>query len=545
MAELARYRAKRDFTKTKEPKGRKSASKASRFVVQKHDATNLHYDFRLELDGVLKSWAVAKGPSLVAGEKRLAIHVEDHPLDYADFEGTIPQGEYGGGTVMVWDSGEWEPEGDAQKDYAKGRLSFRLQGQKLNGEWHLVRMRPRPKERQESWLLIKAEDAFARLPDEPDILQEAPRSARTGRTLEEIAQGAKRGAKKAHAASNQSSAAKKGKAASEEVRKEKSVRDIPKENKASPMKPPDSGGGTKAAGRRVAVAGVALTHPDRVLWDEQGITKQDLAEYYVAIADWILPHIVGRPLSLVRCPSGSEKGCFFQKHSWAGITDLIVKENVRDETGEEEVLLVRDIKGVVALVQAGVLEIHPWGSLIDDIEKPDRLIFDFDPGEGVQWSKVIDGARELRQRLKEQKLESFAKTTGGKGLHVVAPLTPRSGWDEVKAFAKAIVDEMAANSPDLYLTKAAKRERGGKIFLDYLRNGRGATAVAAYSTRARAGAPVSTPLSWDELSTVIKSDHFTVATLPARLNSLGEDPWRGFFKVKQLLPAATAGKRRK
>src|SRR5918993_1296030 len=196
MAKLATYRAKRDFTKTSEPKGKSSRTPGASFVIQKHDASRLHYDFRLELDGVLKSWAVSKGPSLVKGDKRLAVHVEDHPLEYGDFEGTIPEGQYGGGTVMLWDRGTWEPEGDPQEGYAKGRLTFRLQGEKLHGSWHLVRMGKRPKERQESWLLIKAEDEHARSEDDPDILEEAPLSVKTGRSIEEIAGKPKTLAKK-------------------------------------------------------------------------------------------------------------------------------------------------------------------------------------------------------------------------------------------------------------------------------------------------------------------------------------------------------------
>src|SRR5918997_3573994 len=187
MAKLAPYRAKRDFTKTAEPKGRQARSAGWSFVVQKHDASRLHYDLRLELDGVLKSWAVTKGPSLVPGEKRLAVHTEDHPLEYGDFEGTIPKGEYGGGTVLLWDRGHWEPDGDPHKGLAKGHLNFRLQGEKLGGAWHLVRMRPRPRERQEGWLLIKSDDEGAKGPDEPDILEEMPLSVNTGRSLKEIA----------------------------------------------------------------------------------------------------------------------------------------------------------------------------------------------------------------------------------------------------------------------------------------------------------------------------------------------------------------------
>jgi bifunctional non-homologous end joining protein LigD len=500
-----------------------------------HDASSLHYDFRLELDGVLKSWAVAKGPSLVPGEKRLAIHVEDHPLDYAGFEGTIPEGEYGGGTVMLWDRGTWIPEGDAHGGYAKGRLSFELKGKKLRGGWHLVRMRRKPGERQESWLLIKADDAFAHSPGDEDILDKETLSVKTGRTLEQIAGGRRRMAKAETSREGAGAPAK----APARARSRKA-------GASTSAKAPKGRKGDTDAKRAdaVEVAGVRLTHPDRVLWDEQGVTKQGLAEFYVGIAKWLLPHVVGRPLALVRCPSGSEKGCFFQKHAWAGLSDAITREKVRDEQGEEEVLLVRDIAGVVALVQAGVLEIHPWGAALDDIDRPDRITFDFDPGEGVPWRAVVEGAVELRDRLEALGMASFAKTTGGKGLHVVVPLVPKAGWEDAKSFAKGLAEEMAADHPDRYLSRAAKNERGGKIFIDYLRNARGATAVAAYSTRARPGAPVSTPLGWDEVTERIRSDEFTVANLGARLERLERDPWEGFFEARQALPVEKAAARR-
>jgi bifunctional non-homologous end joining protein LigD len=250
----------------------------------------------------------------------------------------------------------------------------------------------------------------------------------------------------------------------------------------------------------------------------------------------VLPHLINRPLALVRCPTGSQKGCFFQKHAWAGLTDFIRRDMVREEKGEEEVLFVEDIKGLVALVQAGVLEIHPWGAPIEDVERPDRVVIDLDPGEGVTWPQVIEGAREVRERLDAMRLASFVKTTGGKGLHVVFPLTPQAGWDEVKAFAKGMADQMAADRPERYTATSVKRERQGRIYVDYLRNGRGATAIAPYSTRARPGAPVAVPIAWDELSPALKPNQFTVANLPARLARLKRDPWRDMVKVKQVLP---------
>ena len=233
-----------------------------------------------------------------------------------------------------------------------------------------------------------------------------------------------------------------------------------------------------------------LTHPDRVLWEDEGITKLGLAEFYTEIADWILPHIVNRPLSLLRCPGGSQKECFFQKHAWAGLDEDLIQ---RVRVGDDEAVAIQDLVGLLALVQAGVLEIHPWGSTLKNPEKPDRLVFDLDPGEGVSWDAVVQGANDVRDYLQDLNLVSFVKTSGGKGLHVVVPLRPKASWDEAKAFAAGVAAAMTKASPALYTDTMAKRARTGRIFIDYLRNGRGATAVAAYSTRARAGAPVSTP----------------------------------------------------
>jgi bifunctional non-homologous end joining protein LigD len=275
-----------------------------------------------------------------------------------------------------------------------------------------------------------------------------------------------------------------------------------------------------------------LTHPERILWDEEGVTKQGLAEFYADIADWILPHVTGRVLSLVRCPSGMRKPCFFVKHAWHGSGDAFRLVDV----GEKEPMFAIDnLEGLLALVQASVLEIHPWGSRADNLEKPDRIIFDLDPGEEVPWSGVIAGALETRSRLERIGLASFVKTSGGKGLHVVAPIMPQSEWDPVKSLTQRIVEEMAADSPSRYVAKSTKSLRRGKIFIDYLRNGRGATAVAAYSTRARENAPVSTPLDWSELTDAIKADHFTIDNLRQRLDFIGRDPWADFFTIKQKL----------
>lgn len=297
--------------------------------------------------------------------------------------------------------------------------------------------------------------------------------------------------------------------------------------------PPSGSGGSSPA--------LALTHPDRVFWPDIGLTKQGLAEYYAEIADWILPHIVKRPLALVRCPSGTDQACFFQKHSWRGMSGSVHRQAM----GGDEVLFVEDLDGLQALVQSGVLEVHPWGATLRAIEKPDRITMDLDPDEDVPWTALIEAALEVRERMRHVGLESFVKTTGGKGLHVVVPLKPKASWDEAKAFAQALAESMAGDSPDRYVATMAKRARKGRIFIDYLRNGRGATAVAAYSTRARPGAPVSTPLAWSELSASIRPNHFTVDNLPTRLAHLKADPWADLSEIDQVLPQRDVPRRKR
>ncbi len=276
-----------------------------------------------------------------------------------------------------------------------------------------------------------------------------------------------------------------------------------------------------------------LTHPERMLWPERGITKEGLAEFYAEIADRILPHVSGRVLSLVRCPSGVDEKCFFAKHAWHGLSNSVRRVNVGEK---EKMLILDDLDGLIDLVQASVLEIHPWGSMAADLESPDRLIFDLDPGEDVAWSAVIEAAFDVRSRLQADGLESFVKTSGGKGLHVVLPIEPSVGWDEAKRFTQRIAETMARSQPDRYVATMAKKARRGRIFVDYLRNGRGATAVAPYSTRALPLASVSTPLAWDELSEGIRADHFKIDNLRQRLDVLKEDPWPGFFTLRQRLP---------
>ena len=273
---------------------------------------------------------------------------------------------------------------------------------------------------------------------------------------------------------------------------------------------------------------VKLTHPDRLYWPDQGVTKEGLADYYAEVWHYIAPLIVGRPLALVRCPTGITGEKFFQKHAWKGLNRNIALVKDPKEPSEEPLISISDLDGLIGLVQSAVLEIHPWGSTVADWERPDTIIMDLDPGEDVPWQAVIAAAEETRQRLKDAGLTAFVKTSGGKGLHVVAPLKPKAEWPAVKAFTKAIADAMASDNPDRFVATITKSIRRGKILVDYLRNQRGATAVAAYSTRARPGAAVSMPLAWGELSPGIGPAYFTVENTPTRLASLARDPWAGF-----------------
>jgi bifunctional non-homologous end joining protein LigD len=280
------------------------------------------------------------------------------------------------------------------------------------------------------------------------------------------------------------------------------------------------------------IAGVALTHPDRVYWDDVGITKKDLATFYADIWDWIAPHVVRRPLALLRCPDGAGENCFMQKHAHATFDRAKI---VSVDDGGDEVIAIDRLEGLIALVQSGVLEVHVWGTTIDQLDLCDRLVFDLDPGPGVDWKSVIAAAREVRQRLDDLGLDSFVKTSGGKGLHVVAPVTG-APWNEAKAFTHAVALETASDSPDKFVAKMTKSQREGRIFIDYLRNGRGATTVAAYSSRARKGAAVSTPIAWSELKPALTADRFTILNLRQRLARLRDDPWAGIVEVKQKLP---------
>jgi bifunctional non-homologous end joining protein LigD len=501
---LRAYHERRDFSVTREPKGgaTKSAQQALSFVVQKHAARRLHYDFRLEHGGVLWSWAVPKGPSLDPKQRRLAARTEDHPIEYAGFEGVIPEGEYGAGPVIVWDRGEWVPEGDADAAMKKGHLSFELQGEKLHGRFHLVRLRADEKGK-ENWLLFKSKDEEAQ-PGE--VVSERPESALSGRTIEDVEKAPARTWRSNRPSRSRSKRSRAGAGRSAEATITAVVRALPVD--------------------------FPLTNLEKMLYPDSGVQKVHLLAYYASIAAQLLPHVKRRPLTLYRCPDGASRKCFYQKHANATVPAAIQRVKIVEGGKEQPYMFIEDMAGLVALGQIGVLEIHAWMCHVNEVEKPDEIVLDIDPDVGLPFERSVETALLLRERLSSLGLESFVKTTGGKGLHVALPVGRKLDWETHKEFSHALVTQLERERPGEFVTTVRKDLRKGKLFLDYLRNGRGASAVVPYSPRARPGAPVATPLAWEELTSDLDPASFTFASVLHRV-AAAPDPWQRFGSVRQ------------
>ena len=454
MSKLSVYNSKRNFNKTNEPIG-KSSKKSSklRFCIQHHIAKKDHYDLRLEWNGVLKSWAVPKGPSYNPKDKRLAIMVEDHPLDYRNFEGTIPKGEYGGGSVMLWDKGTWEPL--YKPNFNEGPIKFILKGSRLKGMWTLVKLKD-----DNNWLLIKDEDEYHLYDD----INEFNTSIKTDRTMDEITNNIKK---------------------------------------------------------------IEITNPDKIIYKNPKITKIDIINYYKKVSKRMLPLIENRLISTIRYPNGSKGNSFFKKHFENLHKFLGMKRLNNKKEHQNDYYYIKDMNGLISEVQMNSYEFHIWGSKVNDIRHADRLVFDLDPDEHLSIDKLREGVKDLKSILDDYKLESYLKTSGGKGYHIIVPLHNLVTWKEARTIAKNIAKLMEAKWPDKYTSNMKKEKRKGKIFIDWVRNTKGATSVAPYSLRIRKKLTVSMPISWSELDK-IKPDEITIAEALKRLKR--KDPWKNLYQ---------------
>lgn len=455
---LEEYNKKRDFKKTKEPIGKLKKTKSSKlqFIIQHHIATTDHYDFRLEYNGVLVSFAVPKGPSFKTTDKRLAVKVEDHPLSYKDFEGNIPEGEYGAGTVMLFDTGTWEPYNKKKVDFINGPVKFTLNGKRFKGKWALVKFK------SNNWLLIKEKDEFVSNKN----IKSFKTSIKTGRTMQEI-----------------------------------------KEN-ITPIN-----------------NDIKLTSPKKVIFKKEKVTKEDIFNYYKLIGNRMMPFLDNRLISTVRCPNGNLNETFYMKHLNTDSKD-IGKKKLKSKNNEESYYYyIKNINGLLSEVQMNSFEFHIWGSKQNSIKKPDILVFDLDPDEGLSLSSVRKCVKDLKVILDNLKLKSYLKTSGGKGYHIYVPIFDVT-WKKCEEIAENISELMVLNNPNKYTTNIRKDKRDNKIFIDYFRNKEGATSVAPYSLRLKSNASISCPIKWSELDTVKPKD-ITIKNIRLRLKR--KNPWEDFF----------------
>ena len=527
--ELARYRQKRDFSRTPEPAGNASVSpdpRGRRFVVQRHRARRLHYDLRFEIDGVLVSWAVPKGPTLDPTAKRSAVHVEDHPMEYIDFEGVIPSGQYGGGDVIVWDHGTWEPHGtdDPAAAVAAGELHAEVHGEKLRGRLVLVR-RGTQASGKEQWLLVHKRDRHAVDGWDPE---EHPRSVVSGRTNEEV---------KADPDRLWRSDLPAGQAA---VSLREAVADGPAGEELAALDALGAAGTWEVFGRRLRV-----TNLDKVLFPprpgEDPVTKRELLRYTASIAPVVLPYLAGRPLNMHRYPNGAGTKGFWHKQLPGHAPEWVARwDNPEADPGETTTYLVVDEPA--ALVWAanfGALEWHAWTSLAADPHRPTYALIDLDPGTATSWEEVLVLARLHRTALEHLGVRAQPKVTGRRGIQIWVPVATGPTFAETRSWVEQLSRAVGAVVPDLVSWKWEVRERGGQARLDYTQNAINKTLVAPYSPRPAPGAPVSAPIQWDELDDPdLRPDGFTIRSVPERLTRLG-DPFRPVLAADQVLPTLT------
>ena len=503
---LETYRKMRDFRRTPEPRGGVSKSNRRRFVVQEHHASKLHFDFRLEVGGVLKSWSVPRGPSLDPSEKRLAVETEDHPVEYLKFEGLIPEGEYGAGEHMRWDGGTYEVlgEGTAAGQLEAGRLDFALKGEKLRGAFTLLKM----KRREGEWLLFKRTDEFAEAGWElrlrkPVDGQETIRgkSKGKGRKANGKVEGGAGHVRKFDTAAKGGKAVPAGRAL-----KAKSL----------------EGDVSVKVGREV----VPLTHLERVYWPGEGYTKGDLVRYYYEVADHILPYLKDRPLIMKRYPAGVG-GPYFHQHDVNEAPSFVrtAPLEVEDGGGHEVDYVVGDnLATLLYMANLGAIERHPWHSRVADLEHPDWFVFDLDPAEGVAFETICDVAVTTRDVLARVGLDSYPKTSGSRGIHIYVPVEPVYEYEQIAGLAEQVATAVAREQSAVATVERSKRKRGeGMIYVDHMQNARGKSVVAPYSVRPRPGATVSAPLEWKEVERKkVKTSDFHIGNMLRRVEGKGD-----------------------
>ena len=538
---LETYQKMRDFRRTPEPRGRVSRANRRRFVVQEHHASKLHFDFRLEAGGVLKSWSVPRGPSLDPAEKRLAVETEDHPVEYLKFEGRIPEGEYGAGEHMRWDGGTYKTlgAGDALEQLERGKLEFELDGERLRGAFTLVRL----KGREGEWLLIKKQDEFA----EPgwELRLRKPVGGKETLGGKGKAEGRRQTADGRRQTAGAGRSAKGGRgrggAGDRGVRKF----DTQKETKGERVVP--SSRALKAGGLKgdvnVRVGGevVPLTSLDRVYWPDEGYTKGDLIRYYDEVSKYILPYLEDRPLIMKRYPAGV-RGQFFHQHDVNEVPDFVrtASLEVEDGGGHRVDYIVGSGKATLLyMANLGAIERHPWHSRVANLEHPDWFVFDLDPGEGVEFKTICEVAVGTRDVLSALGLRSYAKTSGSRGIHVYVPVKAIYGYEQIAGLAERVATIVARNHSDVATVERSKRKRGrGMIYVDHMQNARGKSVVAPYSVRPKPTAPVSAPLEWSEVERKkIRTDDFDIKNMMERIGRKG-DLFRPVLKKKQALGRA-------
>jgi DNA ligase D-like protein (predicted polymerase)/DNA ligase D-like protein (predicted 3'-phosphoesterase) len=507
---LENYHRKRDFKKTPEPEGRVARRGRRRFVVQEHHASGLHFDFRLEMGGVLKSWSAPKGPTLDPSVKRLAVMTEDHPVEYLKFEGRIPEGQYGAGEQLIWDAGDYELKNgeDPLRQLKEGKLSFELRGDKLRGGFNLVRM----KGRDGQWLLIKSDDEFA----QPGWTLEL----RTGGRIEEVG-----GARKMKRVSRERWPVKTFRAKARRQRRPVAA--------SHAMKAKELTGDLDL---KVGKAIVSLTNLDKVYWPEEGYTKGDLVRYYYEIAKYILPYLKDRPLILKRYPNGIDKPSFHQ-HDVAEPPEYARTIALNVEEGHVVDYLVCDnLATLLYVANLGAIELHPWNSRTRNLDHPDWVVFDLDPGEGVEFAVICEVALSLKDVIGRAGLDCFAKTSGSRGIHVYAPLKPVHGYEDVADFAEWAASIVASELPRLTtVERSLKKRPRGSVYVDHFQNARGKSVVAPYSARPRPGATVSAPLDWAEVKRgKITPQDFTIENMRNRIERKG-DLFSPALKLRQRL----------